>query len=131
VSDEFKVQLSLKDGNDMLNLRADTVDEFDALVSSASLSENPQLRRFFIERQKAPKAPSDTATAASAVRNATDGTTGSENPLCPECGGTTTEKETKTGKTYWACNQDRGECINDKGYPTSVWSRNAPKGRDS
>lgn len=121
-----EIQLSDKSDNAILVLRAETIEEFDALVSSVVESENPALQRFNLTLQ------SDTARAATKVAKAFPGSEiGPENPLCTSCGGTTTEKTTKQGKTYWACNQDRGECKNEKGYATSVWSRNAPKGRDS
>lgn len=119
-----EIQVSDKNGDAILVLRAGTVEEFDALTSSVLESENPILRRFELA--------SDTAKAAAKIAAGFQGSSvGPENPLCTSCGGTTTEKTTKQGKTYWACNQDRGECKNEKGYATSVWSRNAPKGRDS
>ena len=32
------------------------------------------------------------------------------------------EKGTPKG-IVWECAQDNGECLNDKGYPTSVWPK--------
>jgi hypothetical protein len=35
-----------------------------------------------------------------------------------------TAKQVNTSRgpgTVWECNQDNGDCLNDKGYPTSVW----------
>ena len=46
--------------------------------------------------------------------------------ICPQCEGTMLSKAVNTAKgqaTVWECNQDNGECLNDKGYPTSVWPK--------
>jgi hypothetical protein len=119
-----EIQLSDKDGDAILVLRAGSVEEFGALLADVLSANNPVLGRFNLA--------SDTAKAAAKVQKAFPGSsTGSESPLCPECGGTTSEKRTKADKPYWACNQDNGECLNDKGFPTSVWSKRQSRGRDS
>ena len=46
---------------------------------------------------------------------------------CQTCNGTMSQKViTFKGqpKSVWECNQDNGDCLNEKGYPTSFW----PKG---
>jgi hypothetical protein len=139
---DFKVQLSLKDGADMLNLRTDSIREMVEVLTDATLSEAPQLRRFFIERQGASgNAPSDVEQAAAAVAQSTGGKVlpfnkGPQAPVCPSCGGSMTLKDVtlKSGQTVSGvaeCNQDRGECLNDKGFATSVWPPKKGKGRDS
>lgn len=41
--------------------------------------------------------------------------------VCPKCGGgLLPEKQTSRGPVR-ECAQQRGQCVNDKGYPTSVW----------
>lgn len=43
--------------------------------------------------------------------------------VCPKCGGgLLPEKQTSRGPVR-ECAQQRGQCVNDKGYPTSVWTQ--------
>ena len=48
----------------------------------------------------------------------------SENPVCPKCKGTMwdnrTNKKNPNGPDY-VCKQDKGECVNNKGFKTSVF----------
>lgn len=58
----------------------------------------------------------------------------SNTPNCPKCQGKTEKKETKTGKTYFVCLQEKGKCMesdkNGKEWATKIW-QNTTKGRDS
>lgn len=44
---------------------------------------------------------------------------------CKTCGSSTSEKNTPRGLAY-ECNQDNGECVNERGYPTSSWAQTLP-----
>jgi hypothetical protein len=107
---------------DLLVLSASNRTEYTEVREAAEAT--PALAHFFGE--------SDTAVAADKVTEAFPGSqAGPETPICPSCGGTTFAKEiTYKGKpkTIFECNQDKGECLNGKGFPNSVWSN---KGRDS
>jgi hypothetical protein len=51
VSEDYKIQLSIKKGNDMVNVRADTAAELQAIVNEAKTKDD--LKDFFVVPPKA------------------------------------------------------------------------------
>jgi len=139
VSDEgnFRFQLSLKDGPDMLNIRGATFEVFAADVQLAKNSVDPEVARFFNENETGlgAKENKDLAQAGKEIAKASPtAQVVSNTPNCPQCGGTTFAKSVnlKTGASVkvFECNQDNGTCQNDKGFKTTIWPEKK-KGRDS
>jgi len=129
-SGNYKLQVSIKVGNDMLNIRADSISELDALTSSVVESENPLLSIF-----KSNAKTSDTQRAANVVQGNFPGSTaGPETPNCTQCGGRTAPKVVNLKKggsvTVFECQQEKGTCNNDKGFPFAIWPAKN-KGRDA
>jgi hypothetical protein len=128
-----RFQLGLGRGSDMLVIRGDTFEVWAADVQLAKKSVDPEIARFFNENDTGLGAKN--ADVSAARQNIAQGSPTTQvvsiNPTCPTCGGTTTKRQSKTGKTFWSCNQDNGECKNDKGFNTSVWGAGGQKGRDS
>lgn len=137
----FTFQLSLKVGQDMLNIRGGTFEVFSADVQLAKSSVDPEIARFFSENETGLGAKTvgfqgneDLKEAGSAIAKASpSATVASITPNCPACGGTTKAKSVSVkGRDVriHECNQDNGDCLNEKGFPTSVWPAKT-KGRDS
>lgn len=50
---------------------------------------------------------------------------------CKQCGGSMTAQQKQWNgqpRTVFECNQDNGECLNERGYPTSMWPRSNNNG---
>jgi hypothetical protein len=133
----FRFQLSLKDGPDMLNVRGDTFEVFVADVQLAKKSVDPEIARFFSENDTGlgAKKNADLQEAGKEIAKASPtAQLNSITPTCPTCGGTTYAKTVNVkGRevNIHECNQDNGECQNEKGFKTTVWPAKSAKGRDS